>query len=75
MSAYVHEAWLVVDCDAADAVPVEIAIGKATDFRPAFRDYHDGKRTAKIRAGELTGRHRVYLKVNGTISEAGIASF
>lgn len=66
--------WLTVDCDVSDATPVQIAVGTPTDFKPAFRDWVDGRRVAKIRVPEGPGRVRVFLKVGGTVTDAGIVT-
>lgn len=64
-AARIEDGWLVVDCPAAaDPVPVEIGIGD--DWQPAFRDYHDGQRVAKIRPpADVAPRSTVWLRVGG----------
>jgi hypothetical protein len=65
--------WLVVDTDAPDRADVQIALftQQSKAFVPAFRDYEDGKRVAKIRVGGASGRAVVYLRVDGAETMAG----
>lgn len=74
MSARVEDGWLVADCDASDATPVMIAVGKPEDFAPAFRDFSSGDRVAKIRLPQVGGRVRVFLKVGSQVIEAGLVT-
>jgi len=63
--------WLVVNCDAAGAVPVWISVGGG-DFVPAYRDYYAGVRAAQIRHPPGgSGRTPVRLKVGEVITDAG----
>ena len=65
--------WLVVDTDAPDRADVQIALftSKSKAFVPAFRDYEDGQRVAKIKAGDASGRAVVYLRVDGSETMVG----
>jgi hypothetical protein len=73
MNPRIVNGWLVIDLDASDQTSVEIAIfsNNAKAFLPAFRDYENGKRVAKVRVGSANGRAVVYVRVDGVESMAG----
>jgi len=85
VSARIDDGWLIVPCDAPAGALVEIAArerpvianGAATratepDWQPAFRDWHDGRRVAKIRLpADLVGRATVRLRVAGVVTSHG----
>lgn len=65
--------WIVVDTDAPDQSIVEIGVLSRTSkaFLPAFRDYDDGKRVAKVKHTGDLARAVVYLRVDGVEHMAG----
>lgn len=73
MNPRIVNGWLIVDTDAPDRAIVEIALftKQSKAFVPAFRDYENAKRVAKIKVGDATGRAVVYLRVDGAESMAG----
>lgn len=73
MNPRVVNGWLVVDTDAPDRALVEIAVftKQTKAFAPAFRDYDNDKRVAKVKLGDATGRAVVYLRVDGAETMAG----
>lgn len=73
MNPRIINGWLVIDTDAPDRALVEIALftKNTKAFLPAFRDYEDGKRVAKIKVGDATGRAVVYVRVDGAETMAG----
>ena len=62
------DGWIVVDCGADARTPVWIAVGEE-ELVPAFRDYDEGVRTAKIRDTGQAGP--VQLKVGSALSTVG----
>jgi hypothetical protein len=69
LSATLFNGWVGVPCDADDLTPVFIAIGGG-DWQPAYRDWHEGKRVAKVRP-LLSGRQQVILKVSDVVVDVG----
>ena len=66
------DGWLVVDYDGPELTVVEIGystIGQP-EWRPAFLDWLDGKRVAKIRP-PVTGVVYVWLRARGRTRRAG----
>lgn len=67
-----HDGWLVVPYSGHDLARVYISAGQRQDeWKPAFLDWVDGKRVAKVRPDGLSGAVWVWLKVNGTVAQAG----
>ncbi len=73
MNPRIIDGWMVIDTDAGDHAVIEIAVftGSSKAFIPAFRDYHDNKRVAKIRLQQVQGRAVVYVRVDGVETMAG----
>lgn len=65
--------WIVVDTDAPDHAVVEIGVLSRTSkaFFPAFRDYDNGTRVAKVKPTGDLSRAVVYLRVDGVEQMAG----
>ncbi|SET43719.1 hypothetical protein [Nonomuraea wenchangensis] len=64
--------WLTVPYSGHDLSRVFIAVGDPNDWRPAFLDWADGERVAKIRPPAPTGKAvKVWLKVNDSVTEVG----
>lgn len=68
MSARIVDGWLEVPCDGSERALVEISADSVT-WLPAFLDYVDGRRVAKVRppAGALTPA-AVAVRINGALS-------
>lgn len=64
MTVKVTSSWIIIDCDASDLTEVYIAVGRPDNWHPAFRDWEDGQRVAKIRIPKDApiGRQAIYLK-------------
>ncbi len=72
MSANIDGGWLAVPYSGHDLSQVFISVGDQSDWRPAFLDWSDGNRVAKIRTPEASGKAmKVWLKVNGSVTNAG----
>lgn len=75
MSARVRDGWLLVDYAGPEMATIEVGVGRneAEVWRPAFLDWVDGKRVAKVRpyAGD---RPVVWLRVNGNSARVGKAT-
>jgi hypothetical protein len=70
-----HQGWLVVPYDGDDLSLVEIGVGD--QWVPAFLDWVDDQRVAKIRPSRLeaaTGTVYVSLRVDGAIQTQTLAS-
>jgi len=65
-----EDGWLLVACDASVLVPVWIKVGR-DEFKPAYRDFHEGRRVAKIRSSGVSRKTTVTLRVGETSSAAG----
>lgn len=72
MITRLHSGWLVTGYDGHDLARVYLATGdrEPGDWVPAFLDYDDGQRIAKIR---LPGAcpARAWMKVNGAVTPLG----
>lgn len=73
MSAEVRDGWLVTPYEGHDLAQVHMSVGdEPRVWLPAFLDWVDGQRVAKIRARVLPGRRtKVWLRVNGSVSQVG----
>ena len=73
MNPRIINGWLVIDTDAPDQANVEIALltKNTKAFFPAFRDYEDNRRVAKIKAEGASGRAVVYVRIDGVETMAG----
>lgn len=73
MNPRIIDGWVVVDIEASEYARIEIGLlnGNSKAFSPAFFDYVDGKRVAKVRPNGVAGRTVVYLRVNGVDTMAG----
>jgi hypothetical protein len=73
MNPRIVDGWLIIDTNAPDRADIQIALftSQSKAFVPAFRDYENGQRVAKIKAGNATGRAVVYVRVDGAESMAG----
>ncbi|MEU8196323.1 hypothetical protein AB0C10_21305 [Microbispora amethystogenes] len=75
MRPMVRDGWLLVPYDGHDLATVHLAAAQsptAEHWAPAFLDYHDGQRIAKIRTPAPTGRPvTVWLRVGDTVTSAG----
>lgn len=69
--AELRDGWIIVPYGGSDMARVEIGVGQAggEEWRPAFLDWVDGQRVAKVRPLEHGGP--VWIRVNGTAVEAG----
>lgn len=67
----IRDGWLVTPYSGHDLARVEIGVGPAGQERwqPAFLDWVDGQRVAKIRPPGIGGT--VWLSVNGVTAEVG----
>lgn len=75
MKARLHDGWLIAGCGETGVTPVFLAVGEPDDWQPAFLDWVDGERVAKIRPhgpiGAGTGSRPVWLRVGDEISRVG----
>ncbi len=67
--ATLTDGWLVVPYRGPDMATVHLAVGG--EWRPAFRDWHNGQRVAKVRPPVTRGRVSVRLSVDGQITDLG----
>jgi hypothetical protein len=74
VSARLHDGWLVVPYSGHDLSRVYIAAGsRPEEWHPAFLDWADGQRVAKIRPPDFTGNPvAIWLKVGESITGAGV---
>jgi hypothetical protein len=70
VSARVSDGWLVVPYDGDDRATVEISV-QPNVWLPAYLDYADGQRVAKVRPPAGLTAATVSLRINGTVSTAG----
>jgi hypothetical protein len=66
--------WLVVPFAGPEMARVEIGTGRhrADIWRPAYLDFHDGQRVAKVRPPAATGQPvQVWTRINGVVAHAG----
>ena len=73
MDTQVRDGWLVVPYGGDDLATVHIAVGNdAQVWIPAFLDYVDGQRVAKVRARVIPERPTwVWLRINGDVTKVG----
>jgi hypothetical protein len=72
VSASIFNGWVTVPYSGHELAPVYIAIDDREDWKPAFLDWENGKRVAKVRPPSSTGKPMsVWIKANGYISSAG----
>jgi len=74
----VCDGWLRVPYDGPELVPIYVATGPRTPagedgWKPAFLDWHEGRRVAQIRVpasrpGQVV---KVWLRVDGNITNVG----
>jgi hypothetical protein len=67
--AELADGWIVASYDGRDMATVHMAV--AGEWRPAFRDWHDGQRVAKVRPPAAHGRVNVRLSIDGQITDLG----
>jgi hypothetical protein len=67
--ATLTDGWLEVPYRGRDMATVHMAV--AGEWRPAFRDWHDGQRVVKVRPPATHGRVSVRLSVDGQITDLG----
>ncbi|MFF4779397.1 hypothetical protein ACFY05_41940 [Microtetraspora fusca] len=72
-TAAVRDGWVVVSpYEGPELAPISIAVGSQDEWKPAFLDWVDGARVAKIRQPAPTGRPaQVWLRVGETVTSAG----
>jgi len=76
MRPMIRDGWLVVPFSGNEFDPVHMAVGNQSpkDWKPAFLDWLDGHRVAKIRPPERTGRALgVWLRVGSNVTHLGKA--
>lgn len=61
--------WVIVPYDGPDTALVELAVDD--EWLPAFLDYVDGKRVAKVRPPVVPPTAQVRLRVDGSVSSLG----
>lgn len=73
MTPLIRNGWLIVPYSGPELARVFIAVGDRADaWRPAYLDWHDGRRVAKVRPPEPTGRARaVWLRIDDTATRIG----
>lgn len=72
MSASIVNGWVTVTYTGHDLSQVYISVGDMNNWAPAFLDYENGKRIAKVRVPDPTGKPlQVFMKVNGSVASAG----
>lgn len=69
MTPRIVNGWLICQYDGHDLCSVEIGVGRKTpeQWTPAFLDWFEGIRVAKIRATESAPH--VWLRVNGAATK------
>lgn len=69
----VRDGWLIVPYTGSDLARVHVAVGNEPQvWQPAFLDWVEGQRVAKVRARNLPERaQRVWLRVGDEITQAG----
>ncbi|TDE40487.1 hypothetical protein E1295_31810 [Nonomuraea mesophila] len=74
MTARLVAGWLVVPYAGPELGRVHIATGRhqADEWKPAYLDYLDGERVAKVRPPAPTGHPvQVWIRVNGAATAVG----
>ncbi|MGI5493781.1 hypothetical protein [Microtetraspora malaysiensis] len=73
VTAAVRDGWVVVSpYEGPELAPISIAVGSQESWQPAYLDWVDGVRVAKIRTPAPTGRPvQVWLRVGDTVTSAG----
>ncbi len=72
MSARLADGWVQVEYDGPEPVVhlgVTLRTPAEADWRPAYRDWHDGLRVAKVRPAGARGH--VWLRAAGEMTRAG----
>jgi hypothetical protein len=69
----IRDGWIITPYAGRDLSRVHISIGnEPVVWLPAFLDWVDGQRVAKVRARAVPeGRSKVWLRVNGDITQVG----
>lgn len=72
MRASIRDGWLTVPYTGHDLATVHIAVGDRNTWQPAYLDWADGERVAKIRPPQTPGRTlSVWLRVGEAVTPAG----
>jgi hypothetical protein len=77
MDTTVQDGFVVVPCSGDGNVEIGYSnvVGKKPDrWYPAYLDYHNGQRVAKIRVPERLSKvvmYQVYLRDNGLVTKVG----
>lgn len=73
MTPQLVDGWLVVSCDAHDHAQVWLSVGdrEPGEWRPAYRDWLDGAKVAKVRAPSGPGKVRVWIRVGDRETRVG----
>lgn len=71
MTARMRNGWLLVDYSGPELVLIEIGTGTGeTIWKPAYLDWVDGQRVAKIRP-PVTGTTPVWLRCRDVVTRVG----
>ena len=73
-AAHIKDGWLVVPYSGSDLAQVHMAVGRQRpyEWHPAYLDYVDGVRVAKIRSPQMTGQGtNVWLKIGEVVQNVG----
>ncbi|MGH3439516.1 MAG: hypothetical protein ACRDRN_24050 [Sciscionella sp.] len=68
LQATIRDGWLITPYAGHDLAQVHIAVSGAEGWHPAYLDWSDGARVAKIRP---VGHGRVWLRVDGEVTAVG----
>ncbi|MGI5493894.1 hypothetical protein [Microtetraspora malaysiensis] len=75
MRAEIRDGWVAVPYDGPELGSIHIAVAQSPaedNWQPAYLDYVDGRRVAKIRTPAPTGRPvGVWLRVGNTVTSSG----
>lgn len=74
MRPFLSNGWLAIPYSGPDVTLVRIGVaayGAEPSWTPAFLDYIDGVRVAKIRASAVVGRPSVWLETGGNAELIG----
>jgi hypothetical protein len=76
VTPHVTNGWLVVPCSGPELTKIEVGIQSGSGapvWRPAFLDWEDGQRVAKVRTPAGFGARpvTVLVRVNGSETVAG----
>lgn len=76
MTAQLADGWLLVPYDGPELAQVRIGTGRREpdEWKPAYLDWHDGRRVAKVRPPVSSGQPtpvQVWTRLNGVVATAG----